>query len=325
MINKITRLLLVFAFAKALLSCNTTSQQQQEIDAIPVQVDLVRFHEEFAQASVDSLDVLKTSYSQFFPQYIPDSVWINKMTGKDTIQNILDQAVQEAQFDYDQIRDEVVDVMKHVEYYFPEFDPTPIITVISEVDTDLKVVPTKDYLIIGIDNYLGADHKLYAGINKYKAVTLERDRIQADVAMAYATLFVPPTNSRTFLDQMIYYGKLHYLQQSFAPSASLASLMGYSTEKAQFARDNEEEIYRYFVDKELLYKTEASLLSRFVLPAPFSKFYLEIDQETPGGVAQFIGLQIVASYAQSTGASLQDIVNTPAVDIFNTSRYKPRS
>ncbi len=324
MINKITRLLLVFAFAKALLSCNTTSQQEREIHEIPLQVELVKFHEIFAAAEPEDLDSLKTEFPQFFPAYIPDSLWLLKLRKQDTIQNLLDTAVKDANLDYTKIKEDITNVMKHVEYYFPEFEPTPAITVISEVDTDLKVVPTRDYLILGIDNYLGADHELYAGINRYKAVALESDRLAADVAMAYANLFVPPTSSRVFLDQMIYYGKLHYLQQQFYPDASLAALMGYSQEKALFAQENEEQIYRYFIDRELLFDTDSSLLTRFVLPAPFSKFYLEIDQETPGGVAQYIGLQIVSSYASNTGASLQDIVNTPGETIFNLSRYKPR-
>ena len=325
MVNKITKLLIFIAFAKAIISCDNNSNLQKEIQSIPLQVDLIKFHEEFANAEAEDLAVLKNKYAQFFPSYINDSVWLNKMEGRDTIQNVLETATAGVQFNYDQIKNDVVLVMKHVEYYFPEFEATPIITVLSEVDIDLKVVPTPNYLILGIDNYLGSDHKLYAGINRYKAVALSREYLSADVALAYAKLFVPPSTKRSFMEQMIYYGKLHYLQNNFAPAASVAQLMGYSEEKATFALENEEEIYRYFVDREMLYDTDPKLLSRFILPAPFSKFYLEIDQETPGGVAQYIGYQIVSSYAQNNEVTLQDIINTPAEELFNQSRYKPKS
>jgi len=325
MINKITKLFVVLAFAKACISCNPSNSQEQEIQSIPLQVELIKFHEEFATAQATDLQKLKRDYPQFFPNYIADNIWLDKIEGRDTIQNVLEEAVNEADFDYNKIKTDVELVMKHAEYYFPEFEPTPIITVLSEVDTDLKVVPTTNYLIIGIDNYLGADHKLYAGINRYKAVALDRDRIPADVALAYAKLFVPPINQRSFMQQMVYYGKLHYIQKNFAPESSLAQLMGYSEEKATFTQENEEEIYRYFVDREMLYSTDPKLLSRFILPAPFSKFYLEIDQETPGGVAQYIGMQIVSSYAINNETTLQDIINTPAEEIFNKSKYKPRN
>ncbi len=325
MFNKITAIFLLIAFAKAITSCTQEPKLEQEIQAIPLQVELVRFHEEFANAQITDLPRLKEEFPQFFPTGIADSIWEAKLVGKDTIQNVLEKAVEDADFDYQKIQQEVELVMKHVEYYFPEFEPVPIITVLSEVDDDLKVVPTPRFLLLGIDNYLGADHELYKGINKYKSVTLERDRLPADVALAYAKLFVPPVSSRGFLDQMIYYGKLHYVQGLFAPSASPAQLMGYPENKMQFAQENEEYVYRYFVDKELLYKSDQQLISRFLLPAPFSKFYLEIDQDTPGGIAQYIGYQIVSSYASTNNATVEEVIRTSATDIFNTSRYKPRS
>ncbi|BAO54339.1 gliding motility lipoprotein GldB [Nonlabens marinus] len=325
MYNKITTILLVFAFAKAIISCTQEPKLEQEIQAIPLQVELVRFHEEFANAQLSDLPRLKEQFPQFFPTVVSDSIWKAKIAGQDTIQNVLEKAVASADFDYQNIQKEVELVMKHVEYYFPEFEPVPVITVLSEVDDDLKVVPTPQFLLIGIDNYLGPDHQLYKGISKYKSVTLDRDRLAADVALAYAKLFVPPVSSRGFLDQMIYYGKLHYVQQLFAPASTPAQLMGYPENKMQFAQENEEYVYRYFVDKELLYKSDQQLISRFLLPAPFSKFYLEIDQDTPGGIAQYIGYQIVSSYAATNNAAVDEIIRTSATDIFNKSRYKPRS
>jgi hypothetical protein len=325
MISKITKILLVFAFAKAVTSCKPDSNLEQQIQSIPLEVEMVQFHEEFANARVSQLPDLKKRFPQFFPSFIKDSIWEAKIEGRDTIQNVLEKATANARFDYQKIQQDIELVMKHVEYYFPEFEPTPIIMVLSEVDDDLKVVPTPQFLLIGIDNYLGPNHEIYKGINKYIAITLDIKQLPADVGMAYAQLFVPPVSDRQFLEQMIYYGKLHYLQQLFVPSATIAQLMGYDPVKAQFAMDNEEFIYRYFVDKELLYKSDQKLISSFILPAPFSKFYLEIDQETPGGVAQYIGYQIVSSYATNNNATVEDVIRASATDIFNTSRYKPRS
>jgi len=315
----------MFAFAKAMTSCVQESTLEQEIQSIPLQVALVPFHEDFATADVDELPRLKEQFPQFFPASVEDSIWEAKLLGKDTIQNILEDAVKAANFDYYKIQEEIELVMKHVEYYFPEFEPVPIITVLSEVDDDLKVVPTPQFLLIGIDNYLGPNNDLYKGVSKYKSVTMDRNRLPADVALAYAKLFVPPTSDRGFLEQMIYYGKLHYVQQLFAPSSTTAQLMGYPEDKMLFAQENEEYIYRYFVDKELLFKADPKSISRFLLPAPFSKFYLEIDQETPGAVGQFIGYQIVSSYASTNNATVADVIQASAIDIFNTSRYKPRS
>ena len=100
MINRIKTVFLVLAFAKAMISCNTSNPQEQEIESIPLQVELIKFHEEFANADPSDLANLKSQYPAFFPQYVPDSVWLDKMQGRDTIQNILENAVADAQFDF---------------------------------------------------------------------------------------------------------------------------------------------------------------------------------------------------------------------------------
>ena len=56
------------------------------------------------------------------------------------------------------------------------------------------------------------------------------------------------------------------------------------------------EIWNYFVSKELLYSTDSELIKRFISPAPFSKFYLNIDVDSPGQIGQWIGLQIVKAF-----------------------------
>ena len=90
-------------------------------------------------------------------------------------------------------------------------------------------------------------------------------------------------------------------------------------------KDNESFIWRYFIDKELLYVNDEKLYDRFLLPAPFSKFYLEIDQESPPRVGQWIGLQIVKSFAlNNPKMSLSQIINVSNEEIFKKSKYKPR-
>jgi uncharacterized protein YjaZ len=57
--------------------------------------------------------------------------------------------------------------------------------------------------------------------------------------------------------------------------------------------------------------------------APFSKFYLEIDNDSPGMVGRFIGWQIVRAYMKANKSSLQELVALDAETLFNKSKYKP--
>ena len=44
--------------------------------------------------------------------------------------------------------------------------------------------------------------------------------------------------------------------------------------------ENETNIWQYFIEKQILYKTDPEWVDRFLEPAPFSKFYLQLDNES---------------------------------------------
>jgi uncharacterized protein YjaZ len=83
-------------------------------------------------------------------------------------------------------------------------------------------------------------------------------------------------------------------------------------------------MWRYFIEKEMLYSNEQKLSSRFINPAPFSKFYLEIDNESPGRVGAWIGWQIVRSYAKNNDMPIADLLKLDTKKLFEKSKYKPK-
>jgi len=73
-----------------------------------------------------------------------------------------------------------------------------------------------------------------------------------------------------------------------------------------------------------LYDTDQKLIPRFINPAPFSKFYLEIDNESPGKVGSWIGWQIVRSFMENNDVSLQQLLQMDNKELFEKSKYKPK-
>jgi uncharacterized protein YjaZ len=87
---------------------------------------------------------------------------------------------------------------------------------------------------------------------------------------------------------------------------------------------NEEQIWRYFIERELLYSTENGLDARFLAPAPFSKFRLELDSESPDRLGSYVGWQIVRAFMAKNSVTLQQLINLPAEEVFKQSNYKPK-
>jgi uncharacterized protein YjaZ len=83
-------------------------------------------------------------------------------------------------------------------------------------------------------------------------------------------------------------------------------------------------MWRYFIEKELLYSTDPKLGARFINPAPFSKFYLEIDNESPGMLGRYLGWKIVRAYMEKNDTDVQRLMITDAEEIFTNSKYKPK-
>ena len=99
--------------------------------------------------------------------------------------------------------------------------------------------------------------------------------------------------------------------------------MHYTEEQLKWAQENEAYIWMYIIEKELLYSTDPELNNRFINPAPFSKFYLEIDNESPGRIGQFIGWQIVRAYMQNNPVPLHEMLLKDAKSLFEESKFKP--
>ncbi|UAB84596.1 gliding motility lipoprotein GldB [Zunongwangia sp. SCSIO 43204] len=316
------RILFAFFLFLSLISCDSASKKEQEIAKVDVDFDITRFDRLFAEASPKDLPQLKNDFPYLFPQQYPDSVWINKM--KDTIQLEINREVAKKYADFSESEDEFYSLFQHVKYYFPEFKAPDVITVTSEVDYKNKTIYTGDYLFVSLDTYLGEDHKFYIGIVEYFKRNFTKDQIVPDAANSIAEKYVPRAKSRTFLAQMIYFGKLLYLKDIWLPQQTNWRKIGYTESQWQFAEDNEEMIWRYFVDNELIFDTDSNLAPRFLYPAPFSKFYLSLDAETPDRLGQYIGWQMVKSYMDKNEVSVKQMLQADAETIFNNANYKPK-
>jgi len=74
----------------------------------------------------------------------------------------------------------------------------------------------------------------------------------------------------------------------------------------------------------LLYSTDHQLGPRFLDPAPFSKFRLELDNESPGRLGRYMGWQIVRAFMARNNLSPQQLLELPAEEVFRRSNYKPK-
>ena len=314
-----------FAFSLIFLlfmGCRGGDKIEREIADIDTGMRIFRFDREFAKADPENIPHLKQSYPYLFPVQYADSIWILKL--RDTLQIELSNEAESKFGDLGEERADLDLLFKHIKYYFPNYKVPKVVTLASDVDSNNKIVLTDSLLLINLDNYLGKEHKFYSGIQNYIAKGLDKQFMVGDVASAFAQKVVSPPQNRNFLSQIIYYGKRLYLKDKLIPFDTDAQKIGYEPDQLAWAEANEEQIWRYFIERELLYSTDRKLGQRFLDPAPFSKFGLELDNESPGGVGRYMGWQIVRSFMERNDVSLQQLLSLPADAIFKKSNYKPK-
>ncbi len=303
-------------------SCGETNKTAEEISKIAIDLKVNRFDREFANAVPEDIPRLKLQYPYLFPEQFPDSLWIAKLS--DTIQTELSDEVHKAFGDFEQETEDLESLFQHIKYYFPKFKIPNVVTVTSDVGYNNRVILTDTLLLLGLDNYLGKDHHFYKSIQKYIAAGLDKQYLTSDIASALSKKVVQYPRNRSFLSRMVYYGKELYIKDKLLPNISDAQKIGYTTDEMEWAKANEEQIWRYFVERELLYSTDAKLDRQFLDPAPFSKFQLELDSESPGRLGRYIGWQIVRAFMDKNTKRLEQLLKLDPDEIFKKSNYKPR-
>lgn len=302
-------------------SCNKKSADEKKIEALPVQIKIDRFDQVFFESSPKDLQKIKKRYPFFFPEGIPDSVWVNKINNP--LWRELFAEVQKKYKKSESIEAELEKVFKHIKFHFPKTKSPKVYTVIAEMDYDNKVIYADSLVIISLEMYLGKDHKFYE-FPAYIRQNFEQRQMMPDLVASFGKSKITTEKDNTLLSQMIYHGKLLYLKDLLLSNYTDDEKMGYTPKEISWCEENESYIWRYFLENELLYSNELKLNSRFIAPAPFSKFYLEIDNESPGQVGAWIGWQIVRSFVKNNDVPVAKLLELNAKELFKKSKYKPK-
>lgn len=316
------RIFAILLISMFIFACNDNDRVADEIAKVELELEVFRFDREFAKAQPSDIPILKKAYPYLFPEQYADSVWVAKL--QDTIQIELLSEVGKEFESLEKEKEDLELLFKHIKYYFPKYEIPKVITVINDVDYQNRIILADSLLFIELDSYLGPEHKFYQELPKYIGGRLDRKFMVSDVATAFANKTMSRPRERTFLAKIVYFGKMLYLKDKIMPFGTDAEKIGYTEEQLDWAKVNEEPIWRNFIEQEHLYSTDNKLDRRFLDPAPFSKFGLELDNESPGRIGRYVGWQIVRAFMDKNNVTLQQLMELPADEIFKRSNYKPQ-
>ena len=314
---------LILVFFLFFNACQDEFTNESDVESISVSISFDRFDLKFYDQPSEVIPELKKKYPFLFPKQFSDSVWINRQ--KDSLQLLLQSEVNKTFKNIELFERDVNHLFKHIKYLFPFAKIPRVITLTNNVDYQIKTVYSDSLLLISLDTFLGSENHLYDGIPSYIRKELDPKYITVQIADKFGAFIIPPVEDRTFLARMIYEGKKLYLHDLLLPHVPVEDRIVYTKEEFNWALENEKYVWQYFIEKQVLYQTQLEWVQRFIEPAPFSKFYLQLDNETPGRIGSWLGWQIVNSYmTQFPETPLDELLKISSQKLFNLSKYKPK-
>ncbi|WP_372745737.1 gliding motility lipoprotein GldB [Lutibacter sp.] len=306
----------------AVVSCNNKEKNVVDVSNIVLDFKINRFDQEFYAANETNIGELKNKYPYLFPFESPDSIWLQKIN--DPEERELFKKAEVIFKNFNKEETQIEDLFKHISYYHPTFKAPNVITLINNLDYENKIIYADSLLFVSLDMYLGKKDMVYRDFPEYLSKNYEKSQIVVDIANAIVDRFITANRNRQFIDQIIYEGKKLYMLDSYMPTISDADKIGYTNDELAWVVENEAQMWKYFIENQLLYSTDIELYSRFIANAPFSKFFIDIDKESPGKVGAWLGWQIVRSYMNNNNVTLHQLLQTNADEIFKKSKYKPK-
>lgn len=305
------------------MSCSSSSKREKEIQKIDVNVDYALFHQDFFTSKPEDVERLKSNYPYMFPKNLSEDAVVQRM--KDSLQKEIYEEVNIIYPNFTAQQHDLDQMFKHIKYYYPNFVLPTVVTDVTGLSYQDKVLYANNLLLISLDMYLGKQHQFYNGFPGYIKEHFTTKGMIVDVAKTIINTKYKVNRDRTFLGRMIFEGKKAYLLEVFLPKIPDFVKMGYSENKMNWAKQNQAGVWSYFIKNDLLYSNNQKLNKRFIDLAPFSKFYTAQDKSTPGSIAKYIGLQIVTAYMEKNKkVTVQQMLNTDAQSILNQSAFKPK-
>jgi hypothetical protein len=304
------------------------SEKDIDFSTIKVETDIQRFDRAFFNMDTTNftanLAKLEQDYPPFFSAKTEEVFWRNQQ--KDELQGILFSQTEKLFGNLAKEEAALNHIFKRYYHHFGEQNKFQVYSYISRLDFDYPTIVAPPYCFIGLDMYLGEKNVAYASLPNYLQFERQAQFLLRDVAYALAeNVSGAQGDNNRLIDAMVYYGKILYITEKLSPFLLEEELMKYPSDKLAFCKSHERDMWIYFVENAVLFKSSAELHRRFMDVAPFSKFRTETDPQTPGGVARWFGYKIVSAYMEEKGdLSLTGLLQEKdATEILKLSGYKP--
>ncbi len=347
------RLLISLVTATVFFSCNS-HKNIPDVSSIKVNLETKRFEKDFFAIDTtkvaESMKMILQKYPDFLPAFTANMLGLD-LDSLLVPHNRQDRAVAMFIHDYILVKDSaellynnfnketkaIEQGLQFVKYYFPKYKlPESIITFIGPINANFETsfgvqgdVLTSKSLGIGLQLHMGKYFSFYRsteGLEEYPdflSNNFDEQHIPVNCMRNIVDDLYPDKSSgKALIELMVDRGRRIYLLTKFLPYTPEYLCMGYTKRQMEDATKNEAVIWDFFLNNNLLNKTDDNIVQNYIGESPKTP---ELGEGAPGNIGTFAGLQIVKTFMEKyPETSLSELMKTGAREIYDKSKYKPR-
>lgn len=315
-----------------------------DVSHIAVNVQIDRFDQALYKLDTNNiqsgLQQLANAYPAFLPAYIEhimnfgpysDSSKLIQLQSRMLVSNadfrVLQDSINAHFPNLEPLEKDLAQSFRYIKYYIPSFPLPQKVVAFSSVISNYGAVTVDSVLGIGLDMYLGKDFPIYPMLPDYPMYMVRKfspEYITTNCIQVLAQQAYPGAQAgEQLVNQLVSAGKQQYFLEQVLPETEDSIRFGYTKTQMEWCHDNELLIWQYFVQQNLLYKSDWQSNMHFMNDGPSTQ---GMPEDAPGRIGPFVGWKIVKEYMKHhPEVTLQKLMeNKDAMQIFSQSKYRPK-
>jgi hypothetical protein len=348
------KIFISFFAAVIFFSCKSNNNIP-DVSSIKINLETRRFEHDFfaidTSKVAESMKSILAKYPDFLPAFTANILGLD-LDSLLVPNNVQDHAIRMFIHDYSPIKDSsdllyknfskesdaIKKGLQFVKYYFPQYKlPESVITFIGPIDANFEtsfgvqgdILTTKSFGI-GLQLHMGKYFSFYRsteGLEQYPDY-LSNNFDAAHIPIncmrnIVDDMFHDKSTGKALIEQMVDKGRRMYLLTKFLPYTPESDCMNYTKEQMKDCYKNEAVIWDFFLNNDLLNKTDQNIVQNYIGESPKTQ---ELGEDAPGNIGTFSGLQIVKKFMEKyPETSLSELMKMGVREIYEKSKYKPRT
>ncbi len=206
---------------------------------------------------------------------------------------------------------------QHLRYHFPNGQTPKNIVFLTSFFAHRNPVVNQD-IGVSLECYLNPKLSVIKELPKkdfpqYYKNEMNRRYLVRDLIQQWIMHKYIKKNNGVFSEKMVYWGKVLYLTRASLPYIDPSIICRYSVDDYNWATKEEEKIWKFLVDNEILFKKNDLTDRSWFNEAPFT---IGLDNKSPQRLGQYMGFKMVMSFMEKNkDLPIKNLVTIPYTQI----------